>query len=63
MRNKLESLSEVMFKNFEKHEIGNLGQIVGGRKVTKSSSTGWYSNDKNGDNAWYPTKKEARHEE
>jgi len=62
MENKLESLSGVMFKNFEKHEIGNLGQIVGGRRVTKSSSTGWYSNDNNGDNAWYVTRKQARRE-
>lgn len=51
-----------MFKNFEKNETGNLGKILGGWKVTKSSSTGWYSNDKNGDSAWYATRKEARNE-
>lgn len=60
MKTKLESLSGDMFKSFDKSEIGNLGQIVGGKRVTKSSTTGWYSCDKGDDDAWFATKKEAR---
>ena len=62
MKRKLEPLSGDLFKNFEKHEIGDLGQIVGARKITQSSSTGWYSNDKGEDTTYYTTKKEARNE-
>ncbi len=53
---KLESLNQNLFKNFEKAQISNLGQILGGKK-TKSSSTGWTcKDDSNGHDAgpWEP---------
>ncbi len=40
----LEPISGSMFDNFKKEEIGNLGEIIGGR-ASKSKTTGWFSCD------------------
>jgi len=58
---KLEKFEGLKFINFEKFEIGNLGQILGGKKNTQSGSTGWWCNDSNGtdDGPWVVRKKDV----